>query len=252
MSNRIVRTNALCTVDVEGADSSMNRNLKQMRSIRRIPTTNHKNEVQAILLSAFHHVVNCVLPFLSSVADRVKFHVMLLRLHRSKFFHHCLLKKLSNSTRFFLVHCSLVSKTDLLEVFIRIESLTNSIFEMLHECVLVPSVENIICDHFCLFEIFNADEVFAEGRGRNSFFVRILPVNHRCQTLLLMLIDCVPNLRDPRACSVHNFNILFVKVIHFFERSAESWKNYDITILNRRKVFCPISELLNELNVFCL
>jgi hypothetical protein len=52
------------TVNVKGADASVDGNLQQMGRIGRIPSTNHKDEIQTQGIDIFHQFVNCVLSLL--------------------------------------------------------------------------------------------------------------------------------------------------------------------------------------------
>lgn len=154
--------------------------------------------------------------YLRCVANRIKFHVVLGRFDGAELFHHRLLEELSNGPSFLLVHRGLVRQPDLIKHLIWIESLAHGLLEVLQEGFLVASVQDVVRDHFRLLHVLDADVVLAETDGRDSFLVPVLAVDDRRQTLLLVLVDRVPDLAHPRTRRVDNFNVL--------QRDERNWK----------------------------
>lgn len=208
--NRIVGSDAVGAVNVKGSDTSMDRNLEQMRRIGRIPTPNHENELEAIRFGILHQLVDRILSFLGRVANGIKLHVMLVGIDGSVLGHHCLLQQLSNRSRLLLVHCSLVGQANILQHGVWIKSLGNGLGKVFHERVAVTTILNIVRHHFRFLVVLDANVVFAKADRGDRFLVLVLSVNNRGLSSLLVLVDSVPNLGDPRASSVDDFDILMI------------------------------------------
>lgn len=174
---------------------------------------------------------------------------MSLGIHRTKLLHHGLLKELANCSRLLLVHGRLVGQTNLVHHGIWVKTFRNSIFEILQKGLLVAAIKDVVHHHFRLLHILDTNVIFAETDSRNCLLVFVLSVNDRRESLLLVLVDHVPDLGYPRAGRVDDFNILLVKVGHFLNRRTKGGQDDDIPVLDRLEILLALAQLFNKLDI---
>mmetsp|Transcript_34794 Transcript_34794/g.54320 ORF Transcript_34794/g.54320 Transcript_34794/m.54320 type:complete len:360 (-) Transcript_34794:249-1328(-) len=174
---------------------------------------------------------------------------MLIHFTWPKLLHHRLLQQLSNRLGLLLVHCRLIGNSNLIEHGIGIKASRNGLFKVFQKRFLVTTVNDVIGDHIGLFHVLDANVIFAEtGRG-DGFFVFVLSVNDRRQSLALMHIDGVPNLGDPGAGGVDDFDVLFIKVTHLFVGGTKGWQDDDVSLLNVIEILFAFSQLFNQIDI---
>ena len=125
------------------------------------------------------------------------------------FLHHCFLKHLTNSLRFFLVHGRLIGQSNLLQHGIRIKPFGDGMFKILQKLVFRESCsQHVRFDHLSFFHILDANVIFTETDSGDCFFVGVFAVNDGGKSLALMGIHGVPHLANPWTSCIDDFNIL--------------------------------------------
>jgi hypothetical protein len=70
MRNGVVGSNTFGSVNVKGTNTSIDRNLQQVRRIGRIKTANDENEIQIKVLCVLYEFMDCILSFLESCVKK--------------------------------------------------------------------------------------------------------------------------------------------------------------------------------------
>ncbi len=65
MCDGVIGANAICLVDVEGTHTLLLGDFEEVCSVRGIPSTDDKDEVEIEFIGSLHEIVDCVLPLLS-------------------------------------------------------------------------------------------------------------------------------------------------------------------------------------------
>ena len=92
---------------------------------------------------------------------------------------------------------------------IGIEALGDCFLKVFQEFLSISSIDNVILDHFRFLHILDTNIILTETGSRNRLFVTVFSMNDRRQSLTLVHVDGIPDLADPGAGRIDDFNILW-------------------------------------------